>query len=231
MEWSTRAVILDRIPFRVNITALARRLRLRPESGMAEELHRLAAEAQAIARPKGLYRLAFIEDRGSAHVVIDGVRLSSRVLQVNLQETQRVFPYVATCGTELSEWYSGQDGLLTKYWAETIAEMALRTATQAVRQNLERRYEPGALSTMNPGSLSDWPLEEQRGLFELLGNTEDTVGVRLNESMLMLPTKSVSGILFATDSQFTSCQLCPRERCRERRAPYDAELMRLKYGG
>jgi hypothetical protein len=224
-------VVLDSIPFDIEMPALVKKLRLRSESAMSGDLARLAAEAQHIARPKGLYRLAFVEDRSAADVIIDGVRFSSRVLQVNLQDTHRAFLYVATCGVELAEWYGAQDGLLEKFWAETIAEMALRAAIRAVRQDLERRYRPGPLSTMNPGSLADWPLEQQRELFELLGNTEETVGVRLNESMLMLPTKSVSGILFATNSRFESCQLCPREHCRERRAPYDPTLMDSRYGG
>jgi hypothetical protein len=39
----------------------------------------------------------------------------------------------------------------------------------------------------------------------------------------------VSGILFPTEETFASCQLCPREDCPNRRAPYDAELFERKY--
>jgi hypothetical protein len=83
---------------------------------------------------------------------------------------------------------------------------------------------------MNPGSLTDWPLDEQRQLFDLLGDTQELAGVCLTESLLMLPTKSVSGILFETESRFESCQLCPRVRCRARGAPYEPGLMESKYG-
>jgi hypothetical protein len=228
-QTKTNCVVVGNIRF-VGAAALARRLRLRPESGMMQDLTRLVNEAHAVARPKAVYRLAFVEETGTDHVVIDGLRFSSRVLRVNLQDVQRVFLYVATCGVELGQWYGAQENLLYKFWAETIAELALRVALKAVRREVVRRYQPGPLSTMNPGSLTDWPLEEQRWLFQLLGNTEESVGVRLTESMLMLPVKSVSGILFETESRFQSCQLCPRERCRERRAPYDAGLMEGKYG-
>jgi hypothetical protein len=47
--------------------------------------------------------------------------------------------------------------------------------------------------------------------------------------MLMLPRKSISGILFPTEVTFFSCQLCPRERCEARKAAYDASLKK-KYG-
>ncbi len=223
-------MVIDNVRFRINREALARRLRLRSESGMQQDLSRLVAEAQAIARPRGLYRLVFIEDQGADYVVLDGVRFSSRVLRVNLRDTRRAFVYLATCGVELAIWYQTQKGLLHQFWAETIAEMALRTAFRALRHEVVQTYQPGPMSTMSPGSLTDWPLEEQRWLFQLLGNTEELVGVRLTESMLMLPVKSVSGLLFETETHFESCQLCPRKGCRERKAPYDPGLMESKYG-
>ena len=61
---------------------------------------------------------------------------------------------------------------------------------------------------MNPGSLADWPLREQRPLFGLLGNVRAAIGVTLTPSLLMTPTKSVSGILFPSEETFASCQLC-----------------------
>ena len=82
---------------------------------------------------------------------------------------------------------------------------------------------------MSPGEVSDWPTEEQARLFALLGDTRQLIGVELTDSLLMVPTKSVSGILFSTDSGFVSCQLCPQEQCHERRAPYDNSLYDRKY--
>ena len=47
--------------------------------------------------------------------------------------------------------------------------------------------------------------------------------------MLMLPRKSVSGIYFPSEVSFFSCQLCPRDRCDGRKAPYD-ETLAKQYG-
>ena len=55
------------------------------------------------------------------------------------------------------------------------------------------------------------------------------IGVQLTDSYLMHPLKSVSGILFATDGTYGNCQLCPVERCPNRRAPYDPTLFDRKY--
>jgi hypothetical protein len=74
---------------------------------------------------------------------------------------------------------------------------------------------------MSPGSLEDWPITEQPKLFSLFGNTERVIGVRLTDSLLMVPRKSISGILFPSEENFISCRLCPREVCPSRKAPYD----------
>jgi hypothetical protein len=222
------AIVVDRIPLRIDKAALFERLRPAPD--MMEELERLAAEAQARARPRALYKLSTVEHRGPSRVLLDGVGFRSRVLRVNLEDPHRAFPYVATCGVELSGWCEAQKGLLQQFWAEAIAEVALQAASESVRREVTTRFKTGPLSTMNPGSLADWPLEEQSRLFQLLGDVEKQIGVRLIESLMMVPVKSVSGILFETEASFQSCQLCPRERCRARRAPYEPGLMQSRYG-
>jgi len=223
------AIVLDSLPFELEMEVLRKRLRIESVSPYLGDLRHLLDEASAVARPKALYRVAFVDAKQDDHVVIEGVRLDSRVLRVNLADAHRVFAYVATCGMELSQWYSSKSDLLRQFWAETIAEMALHGAIAALRQHLTDHYRPGSLSSMAPGSLADWPLEEQRALFTILGNTEKLVGVRLTDHMLMIPTKSLSGIFFPTQISFESCQLCSRARCPGRRAPYDQGLYERKY--
>jgi len=82
------------------------------------------------------------------------------------------------------------------------------------------------MSCMSPGSLKDWAIEEQRSLFSILGDVEGFIGVRLNETLIMIPNKSLSGIYFPTEIPFYSCQLCQREDCSTRKAPYDENLAR-----
>jgi hypothetical protein len=224
-------VILNNIPFEPDLDQLTKWLRLKPGSRRVDDLKRMVSEARAIAKPKALYKVSFIESRGDDHVVVDGLTFTSRVLCVNLAQAHRVFPYVATCGVELEHWASSIDDLLQSYWADIINELALRLAAQALHEHLDEHYRPGKTSVMNPGSLPDWPLAEQRPLFALLGDPKRDIGVQLLDSLLMAPTKSISGIRFPTEENFASCQLCPRENCPGRRAPYDAGLYDRKYRG
>jgi hypothetical protein len=225
------AVVLDDIRFQPDLEGLKKKLRVRDGGGYADRFTRLVHEAEVIARPRALYGVAYVDSSSEASVVVDGIRFDSRVLRVNLENTHRVFPFLGTCGTELHEWAAAQDDILQRYYADEIAEAALRQALGILRARLKERYRLGRTSTMSPGSLPDWPIQAQRPLFALFGNAEELLGVRLTEGLLMVPSKSVSGIRFPTEQTFASCQLCPREGCPSRQAPYDPDLYDKRYQG
>jgi len=221
--------ILNNIPFEPDSARLIKMFRAKERPAMLDSIQQLVDESIKIARPKGLFRVAFIESKDEDTVTIDGIKFSSRVLLVNLDTANRVFAYAATCGNELEEWSVNIKDLLKKYIADTIKEMALHTAIADVGKLLNELYQPGPVSSMNPGSLEDWPISEQKDLFKLLNNPEEAIGIHLSDSCLMIPTKSVSGIFFPTEETFQSCQLCPRKNCSGRRAPYDKDLYDKKY--
>jgi hypothetical protein len=222
-------ILLDRIPFELDIARLLSGLHLEPESSDAARVVELAGEAQAIGRPKALYRVAYVDSRGDDFVLADGIRLTSRVLRVNLDHAYRIFPFVATCGRELEDWSGEIRDMLESYWAGAIKEMVLRAAIRAFAEDLDARFRPGRTSTMNPGSLADWPMKEQAQLFALVGDPLAAIGVELTDSYLMVPVKSVSGLRFPSQVSFENCQLCPREGCPGRRAAYDAQLFERRY--
>ncbi len=225
-----KPIVLDSIAPQLSPDALADRLHVRSGSPQERELRGLVREAEAIARPRALGGIAYVAERGDDYVVVDGVRFQSRVLAVNLAQTHRVFPYVVTCGVELEEWGERLDDVLHRFWSEAIREAAMRSALVALTKHVDDAFRPGETSRMNPGSLADWPLQEQIPLFRLLGDPEASVGVRLTESLLMLPRKSVSGLRFGGAGTFESCMLCPREVCPNRRAPYDPDMYARRYG-
>jgi len=222
-------VVLDSIAFQPEPEAVLDRLHLR---GLAEYEPRaleLARQAAAVARPRAVYRTAYIESRTENTVVIDGITLTSRVLTVNLNGTHRVLPFVATCGREMEAWAAPIQDMLERFWAESLMEMAVHAAFQFVQRHVSDRVVFGPVGAMDPGSLQDWPLEQQRELFAVLGDAKGLVGVELTDSCLMVPVKSVSGIFFPSETHYENCQLCPRETCPGRRAPYDSELYARRY--
>jgi len=223
--------VLDKIPLELDTDELLRKLHVAKGSLDAKEVQRLARSAVAVGRPKAIYEVSYIEERDYNTIKIDGVTFTSHVLRVNLDEVERVFPYIATCGGELDKLVSPADDFMLGFWLDTIKDMALVASRGYLSSYLERKYALGQMSRMSPGSgVEDlWPIQQQRELFSIFGNTEDLIGVTLTDSFLMVPNKSVSGILFPTEIRFETCQLCPRTGCSGRRAPYDASAVESYY--
>lgn len=219
--------IVDDIPFKIDRESIIEKLA--PDGDEAERVGELVDEAQAIGKPKGIFRLAYIESKGDDFVIADGVKLTSRILRVNLENAHKIVVYALTCGTELENWSHTISDMIEQYWADTIKEKVLGLATGPFFERIKDCYALGHTGKMNPGSLEDWPISEQKGVFTLLGDTESSIGLTLTDSFLMLPVKSISGIIFPTEANYENCQLCPREACPGRRAPYDSELYNRKY--
>ena len=73
-------------------------------------------------------------------------------------------------------------------------------------ESLVQRYSPG---------YGDFPLECQPGLFRLLG-VQRNIGVTLTDSLLMLPTKSVTAVIGISDAALpcpAGCAACDRRDC------------------
>jgi hypothetical protein len=160
------------------------------------------------------------------------VRFESRALRRNLDEVERVFPYVATCGIELDSIPVAGDDVFGQFCRDAIKEMALWAAISGLYVHLAETYGVGALASMNPGSgeAKVWPIEQQKRLFGFLGDVRESIGVTLTQSCLMVPNKSVSGIFYPSDDGFETCQLCRQERCSHRRTPFDPQLWERMFG-
>jgi len=220
-------VFLDNIEIENNVEDYLKLLKIDMGYDFAPEVLKLFEEGKKIGKPKALYGTAYIDDKGETWVDIEGIRFTSRILSINLKDVHRVFPYIVTCGMELSMWAKSINDPIERYWADTFCEMALRHAFKKMNDDFNNRLKPGKTATMNPGSLEDWPINEQKKLFSLMGEKVKSIGVELTESFLMVPVKSMSGLKFPTESTYENCMLCPRERCPGRRAKYAPETFKI----
>ena len=192
---------------------------------LEEEITEMIDGAEKTAAAKVVFGVLPIEAKGEDFVTIAGVTIISPLMRKNFGPTNRVFPYVATCGTELEKWSLNYKGdLLFEYLADEMKKLYLVRMTSAFRAHIKETYGlKKGYSSMNPGSIKEWPLTGQKALFAIFG--EETVakstGVTLTESMLMLPSKSVSGIGFSSETNFQNCRLCPIVNCPTRRAAAD----------
>ena len=214
--------VLDDIPFRLDEAAF---LRLTHLQSLAE-VQGLLDRVLAAARPKAAYKVCYIGERG-ADTVRDrrpGVRQRGagpkpgRTWSASSPTWPPAGPSWSRCRRHLADLFAG-------YCLDVLKELVLGAARDHLLEHLRTAYGASRLSSMNPGSGDArlWPLAQQRPLFGLLGDVEQAIGVRLTPSLLMQPNKSVSGIFFPSEVHFESCQLCTREGCPRRRAPYSGE--------
>ena len=225
--------ILDRISFEIDLPSLFRRMRLEPDAEYADEIRRLVEAARPVAKPRAIYEVAFVEAReGQDAIRLGGARFVSRAVRSNLETVERVFPYIASCGPELDQLPLAADDFVGQFCRDTIKEMALHAALSHLRAHVQETFAIPKMAGMSPGSgdAHVWPIQQQKELFSIFGDVHALIGVTLTDTFLMLPNKTVSGILYPTEVDFVTCQLCHREVCPNRRAPFDQHLWEMKFG-
>ena len=219
---------LEYIPVSLRLEEIKRELHIK-DGGNLGYVQALVDEALPLIRARAVYKGCYIESKSENAIIVDGIRLTSRVLRKYTDDVGMVFPYAVTIGSKLEEKARACNDILGQYYLDTVGNIALITARKYLENQLRTRYSLGCISYMSPGSLQDWNLEEQRPLFTILGDVEACIGVHLTKSLLMIPKKSLSGIFFPTEIPFYSCLLCPRKSCSSRKAKYN-ERLAMEYG-
>lgn len=218
--------VIENIPVNLDADELVKGLRIRRNvEYIRDKLGDLIDTITPVMNPKALYSVSFVDDLEGDNVRIGETVFTSKVVRMNLEQVGRVFPYIVTAGIELDnvELSKGQSALLL----DQVKTVVVSKAFQYLKTNLEEKYGIKQLSSVSPGRLDEWPITQQHELFSLFGDNVDRIGVRLTQTCLMVPVKSVSGLLFPSEAGFESCELCSRDKCMGRRAAYDPKHVEL----
>lgn len=214
------------IPFQPAYEMVVKNLKIQED--LEEEFREVYDACIAVARPKAVFTLVDVSHAENA-TLVGSQPFESRIMAVNMAKVNRAFPYAVTCGRELFELSEKSSDPLEKWWIDGISQLAMMAVSKELVSTLTQRYHLGKTAQMNPGSLEDFPLTCQKELFQLLGEGVGKIGVELTESCLMLPQKSVAGILYETEADFENCMLCPREHCPTRRAKFNPDIAQQTY--
>ena len=143
------------------------------------------------------------------------------IIMKGLSGADKYLLFIATAGKEFQEEINriAEEGDIVKVYAadligSEIAEATVRECVKAIEAD-----HPG-LGVSNPYSpgYCGWVLSEQREIFSRFGG--DTCGVSLNDSCLMYPIKSVSGIVSVgakVEKREYGCAICGRKDCYKNR--------------
>ena len=218
--------ILDDLPVAPDVQAVLRQLHIKPDSAAVPHVEALIERVRATARPRALVRPCRVEKIEGKHLWIDGEQFTSRTLASLLRDVDQVFVYVITCGRELDSAVQQDAKTIEKLALDVVGNLILRSGCEEVEAYVAEHARLRKVARIGPGAGDGllWPVEQQATLFELLGDTEAAIGVRLTPDFMMLPMKSLSGLLFEPEKDFRDCQLCQSESCPMRSAPFDQGL-------
>jgi hypothetical protein len=164
-----------------------------------ETARKMAALAESLVEPRGWMRrvpVSAVGPDGSVRMA-DGLEFQSRSLVRLLRDAVEVVLFVLTIGAALEQRADvlvRQEHLVEGLLLDTAGWVAIDGLINDTRQHLgtdARRRGCRLTGRMAPG-FGDWALDQQRVLFAALGDGD--LSVRLTETCVMLPRKSVSGV-------------------------------------
>jgi hypothetical protein len=153
----------------------------------------------------------------------------SRRLNLGTMIAERLFGittlavFVATAGPRLERWASSLmqgDEVMKGYIIDTIGSEAVEQTAEWLEQKVADAALTRGWKTTNrysPGYCG-WPTADQHALFSLL--PDDFCGIKLTDSALMIPIKSVSGVIglgWDVRHEGYQCEMCEMEDCFRRR--------------
>ncbi len=177
------------------------------------EIEKLIDECIEETKDKLVYKVCY------GHFPTSFLQVKSEIIARNLSGCKSIVLFAATVGIEL-------DRLIARYGKISPAKALIFQAIGAER--IERLCDEFCRFTVeeyghtkprfSPG-YGDLPLEAQKDFFRVLEPSK-RIGLTLNESMLMTPSKSVTAIIGITDEETTEkkgCATCNKKDCIFRR--------------
>ena len=194
------------------------------EPALAGRIRALTHQVEEAAQPRTASRIFPLSFPGGDRLALGPLTVESAALRKNLAGCEEVILFAATLGV-------GVDRLIARSGAGRVSDAAvypaagaalieavcdqaweeLRRAGEAEGWHLRPRFSPG---------YGDFPLSCQRELLTLL-RAPETIGLTTGESMLLLPTKSVTAVMgrsrLALPCHRTGCEACGKTDCAFRR--------------
>jgi len=220
--------IINYIPVTLETEEILSSLKLNKNKAAVEKkIEELIISITPAMRPKAIYAESKVQSFYVDKIVLDGHEFNSKVLVKNLSDQKQCYPYIVTAGQELDNIELPKEQSLMLL--DLVKNIVVEKAFQYTKALILERYKVKQISEISPGHLDDWPLNQQKVLFELLGSDVEKIGVKLTNAFLMKPIKTVSGILFTSEKGFQSCQVCTQTRCMGRKTEYDPVIAKM-YG-
>ncbi len=197
--------------------------RLRPD--IQNELDQRLAEAEKLLQPKAMFTILDVTHMSDTELRLNGGTAFHGPIAGFLKPARRVAVGVVTIGPKLERRATElmkEDNILAGFTLDAIGSAAADLACDALIDHLQMKViEAGEAVTppFSPGYCG-LPMDQQKPLFQLVDGSE--IGVKLNETMMMHPVKSVSALIGIGPQEEVvehgvPCQWCDLHTCKMRR--------------
>jgi hypothetical protein len=187
-----------------------------------ELIHKLLKETESSCNIKAEYRVFPVEkfDDLEKSIQIHGLVFDlKKIVYSQIKKSERIAIFLCTAGQEIgmrSREAMKEGDLLTGYIYDVIGSETVEAAVDLLQNNLQETASAEGRKITNrysPGYCG-WDVAEQHKLFQLM--PDNYCGIKLNDSALMNPEKSVSGFIGIGEqvryNPYT-CRLCDMKDC------------------
>ncbi|MEE8471151.1 MAG: vitamin B12 dependent-methionine synthase activation domain-containing protein [Dehalococcoidia bacterium] len=200
--------------------------RSRPSARVLDLIDGYMENARSFIDPSYSYVIRNVKQVRQSYVLVDGpIVFQSVVIARLLRECSKVAVLVATIGSRLEEKVRqlARDGLMLQASVlDAVGSEAVEKVADLVQCAIEERANAEGLVSGRrfcPG-YCDWDISQQPMVFRAVKG--DSIGVHLTESCLMIPQKSISGIVGIGLSDgnlkdYNPCKACSKTDCLGRR--------------
>jgi len=209
-----------------NITAALGYGENHPPPFVSDLLEELVEEAPLRVKLKSGFRIYPIDkvNQSSQSIVVNQISFNmDRTIYGLLNKSEYIAIFTVTVGQEFSNWYESlvpEGDPLKSYIVDIIGSETAELTADFLEDKIKQLVELNNLSVTNrysPG-YCNWHVSEQHKLFSLL--PEKFCGISLKPSGLMIPIKSVSGVIGIgrnVRKMDYQCSICSLENCYKRK--------------
>jgi len=197
-----------------------------PSAAISSLVNEYMENAHQLIEPAYSYVIRNVDAvRGSIAVVEEPIILESQVIARLLERCSMVAVFLVTIGSHLEETagrLADDDLILQSYVLDAIGSDAVEIVADYVQdQTKQMAHDDGFVISrrFSPG-YCDWDVSQQKVIFQAVNAA--SIDVHLTDECLMIPKKSISGIIGIGPSEggleyYNPCTTCDRRDCLGRR--------------
>ncbi len=184
------------------------------------EMEEVISIGKNISKARALYRILDTVSIGKKEFSTDNTEFNcgSKIAR-QLRNAEQLIVFVCTSGHGITQQYKeyiDTNELVKAYFVDILGNIIVEKAMDIIQEHISEEMKTRGMNITNrysPG-YCNWNTNEQAKVFSML--PDNPCGVKLTPSSLMIPSKSISGVIgCGKNVKYTAygCQLCELEMC------------------